>query len=573
MTNHYEAIIVGSGFGGSVMAYELAKAGMKVCILERGKAYPPGSFPRSPREVARNFWDPSKRLYGMFDIWSFRKSEAIVASGLGGGSLIYANVLIRKPSEWFNRELSDGTNVPWPVTYELLEPHYNEVEKMLCGQKFPLNRLPKKMTKKARAFASASIKVGLKTYQPLLAVTFANKGEPPRIGAPIHSLDTNLHNAPRETCRLCGECDFGCNYGSKNTLDFNYLSAAKRLGVDIKTMAEVRSFSPIEDDDSIVGYKVSFVQHDLNDKNPSSNLKLNSFTCDNLILAAGTLGTNYLLLKNHQFFPRISHKLGSGYSTNGDLLSFAIQCRDVQNQSKKPKILDPSCGPVITTTAEVKFSSGKGGHIQDAGYPEFLSWLVEVSNIRGNLFRIFRFIFNRIFHWLHNDPRSEIDAEISRLLGSARLSSTSLPLLAMGCDKANGQVRLRKSLYRFGVFLDIDWDKKSSSECFDTLSKTCKEVVKEMGGTFVKNPLNRFFKRIITVHPLGGCSMGMDINQGVVASNGEVFNYKNLYIADGSIMPAAVGTNPSLTIAAMSRHIAMGIIQQHMKLSEQEREH
>ena len=133
MSEHFDVVVVGSGFGGSVMAYELAKAKMKVCLLERGQAFPPGSFPRSPREVARNFWDPSERLYGMFDLWSFRKSEAVVASGLGGGSLIYANVLIRKPAAWFERDLAGGARGPWPLSYTALEPHYEEVERMLGG--------------------------------------------------------------------------------------------------------------------------------------------------------------------------------------------------------------------------------------------------------------------------------------------------------------------------------------------------------------------------------------------------------------------------------------------------------
>jgi cholesterol oxidase len=87
---HFDAVIVGSGFGGSVMAYRLAKGGRKVLVLERGKAYPPGSFARQPDQMRTNWWDPSESLYGMYDLWSFRGIEALVSSGLGGGSLIYA---------------------------------------------------------------------------------------------------------------------------------------------------------------------------------------------------------------------------------------------------------------------------------------------------------------------------------------------------------------------------------------------------------------------------------------------------------------------------------------------------
>src|SRR5688572_562136 len=100
---HFDAVVIGSGFGGSVMAYRLSEAGMKVCLLERGRPFPPHSFPRSPYKIQNNFWDPSGGLYGMFNIWSFRGFGALVSSGLGGGSLIYANVLIRKDEKWFVR--------------------------------------------------------------------------------------------------------------------------------------------------------------------------------------------------------------------------------------------------------------------------------------------------------------------------------------------------------------------------------------------------------------------------------------------------------------------------------------
>src|SRR4051812_29634619 len=100
MAEHFDAVVVGSGFGGAVSAYRLADAALDVCLLERGKPYPPGSFARGPREMSRNFWDPSQGLQGLFDIWSFRKLEAVISAGLGGGSLIYANVFIRKDERW-----------------------------------------------------------------------------------------------------------------------------------------------------------------------------------------------------------------------------------------------------------------------------------------------------------------------------------------------------------------------------------------------------------------------------------------------------------------------------------------
>ena len=149
---HFDAIIVGSGFGGSVSAYRLAEGGLRVCLLERGKAYPPGSFARRPRELASNVWDPSEGAHGLFNVWSFRNIEAVISSGLGGGSLIYANVLLRKDERWFTQRRPNGRGYEnWPVTYADLEPHYDEVERMLGAQRLPFSSPGYSNTAKTRA--------------------------------------------------------------------------------------------------------------------------------------------------------------------------------------------------------------------------------------------------------------------------------------------------------------------------------------------------------------------------------------------------------------------------------------
>ncbi|HET7274860.1 MAG TPA: NAD(P)-binding protein, partial [Longimicrobiaceae bacterium] len=257
-TEHFDAVVIGSGFGGSVMAYRLAEAGLNVCVLERGQAYPPGSFPRTPRDMNRNFWDPSKGLFGMFNLWSFKNLGALVSSGLGGGSLIYANVLLRKDEKWFVKDESGAPGAEyWPVTRADLDPHYDRVEKMMNAQRFPFEHEPYNRVEKTVAMKSAAEKLGLDFMFPPLAVTFGNEGEKPVPGEPIKEEHRNLHDKTRLTCTLCAECDIGCNHGSKNSLDYNYLSAAKRAGAEIRTLAEVDTFEPR----SGGGYNVHYRQH------------------------------------------------------------------------------------------------------------------------------------------------------------------------------------------------------------------------------------------------------------------------------------------------------------------------
>jgi cholesterol oxidase len=140
---HVPVVVVGSGFGGSVMAYRVAEAGIGVCLLERGQAYPPGSFARSKAEFSRAFWDPSEGLYGLYNLWSFKRAGALTASGLGGGSLIYANVLIRKDECWFVTERANGqAHEAWPVSRRELDPHYDAVARLIPLQKYPIAHQP-----------------------------------------------------------------------------------------------------------------------------------------------------------------------------------------------------------------------------------------------------------------------------------------------------------------------------------------------------------------------------------------------------------------------------------------------
>lgn len=557
--NHYDAVIIGSGFGGSVMAYRLAEAGLNVCVLERGKEYPPGDFPRSPNKMKKNFWDPDNKLYGMFDIWSFRDIAAVVSSGLGGGSLIYANVLIRKDEKWFVKEdLANGGYEYWPVNRQELDPHYDRVEKMLNVQKYPFNHSPYKDTPKTQALQFAAKKLNLDWYLPNLAVTFANDGQQPVTGEPIEEKHRNLHDRTRYTCRLCGECDIGCNYGSKNTLDYNYLTEAKRHGAELKTLSKVRYFEPNDGG----GYKIHYVHYDLEKEGEESE---HVITANQLILSAGSLGSTYLLLKSQKrgFFPNLSKQLGTHFSGNGDLINFALKAK---------REIEGSYGPVITSTIrmpdELDGGEGRGFYLQDAGYPDMINSILEMTNTPGNIKQQMLFILR----WLCASIKktglldSNLSQEISELLFGKRelnFSATVLPLLGMGRDIPQGIMELRtdkKGNERLNAIQNF----KQSQSYFQRLRNTMKDVAMQLEAKYLDNPL-WFLRRTIAAHPLGGCPMGRNKDEGVVDSYGEVFNYPGFFIADGSVMPGPVGPNPSLTIAALSDRFAEKVIENHKK--------
>jgi len=538
--HRYDAVVVGSGFGGSVMAYRLADAKLDVCLLERGKPWPPGSFPRTPYDFSQALWDPSAGLHGLYELWSFGGLGALVSSGLGGGSLIYANVILKKPKEWFTEP--DGR--AWPISYEELAPEYEEVWPFLAPQTYPERYHAS--TPKTTAFHAATKKLGLKPSYPPLAITFG-KEPGARFGEPAE----NLHRAQRYTCRLVGECDVGCNYGSKNSLDYTYLSKADPLCLTICCRQEVKAF---ERDDG--GFRIEVADHSqAKEGTPRAGPAPTRIVLTRrLILCAGALGTPYLLLRNRSAFPKISPLLGTRFSGNGDFIAFA---------ARSPTPMQPAVGPVITAAVEIEDApGGRGGFvIEDAGYPDFLAWVGEMIALPRIGWAGRRTALRIAWGKLTGRPDSNLSAEASALLGSPRLAGGTLPLLGMGREPVQGRMRLGRR-----ALLDVEWSFADARPYFDRVRYYTRGIAREIGAEFEDSILRRL-NASITVHPLGGCPMGKTDAEGVVdPESGCVHNYKGLHVADGSVMPGTVGTNPSFTIAAVSNRFAKAILRDEGKL-------
>ncbi|WP_207931257.1 GMC family oxidoreductase [Streptomyces sp. 8K308] len=559
-----DAVVVGSGFGGSVTAYRLAEAGLSVVLLERGRPYPPGSFARTPAELGRAFWDPAAGLYGLFDVRSFRRFDSVVASGLGGGSLVYANVLLRKDEHWFVDEqpLPSGGYESWPVSRADLDPHYDAVERMLGATPYPLDRPPYTRTPKTHAMREAAGMLGLDFQLPPLAVSFAPEpGADPEPGLPISGpAYGNLHGTGRRTCRLCGECNLGCNDGAKNSLDHTYLSAARHHGADLRAHHEVRAIRPL----SGGGYAVDYLRHAPNHADRRDGHRgppaTRTIGCDRLVLAAGTYGTSALLLRSRRFLPGLSPALGTRFSTNGDLLAILVRA----GRDGRPRPLEPSRGPVITaairlpdaldTALDTPGETGRGGYLEDGGYPGFVDWLAEGAHLPQQLSRGMRFALGRILANAARAPETHLSRAVSELVGQGLLSSTSFPLLGMGRDTPNGVLRLRDGR------LDADWSPAASAAYFDRLRDTMRQVADVLEARHIDNPL-WYRKRVVSVHPVGGAPMAHHAADGVCDPYGEVHGHPGLYVADGAALPGPVGTNPSLTIAALADRMCTHLLE------------
>jgi cholesterol oxidase len=396
-----------------------------------------------------------------------------------------------------------------------------------------------------RELAAAAEGIGLPASRPPIAVSFAPPGEDP--GAPLDA-EPNVHRARRYACRLCGECIVGCQFGSKNTLDYTYLSAAQAAGAAIRCCCEATVLRPLDGGGFALGYRQHLTakaghRSELLDPTDAPEREVRART---VVLAAGTLGSTRLLLANRASLPRLSPRLGTGFSGNGDLLFF------VRGADRR---LDPSTGPTITATARVDdrhSPSGREFLLQDAGAPAASEWLWQSFEAPSALWRLRRPLWRRLGARLRGDRDTHLGGLLSAALGSTSESAAMLPLLGMGRDIPGGRMTLHDD------DLQVSWTDRESHEFFAGMEAAGDALCRALGGRMWRPGGRR--ARLVTVHPLGGCPMGRNAQEGVVDAHGRVFGADGLYVADGAIMPGPVGANPSLTIAAMAERIAAGIV-------------
>jgi len=568
MSEKCEAVIIGTGFGGAICACRLARRWPgKVVVLERGKRYGLGEFPRAPADFARNFWvlpDRTPRpphirraagkngeLHGMYDVRNYRHMDVVICAGVGGGSLIYANVFMIPPDEVF-----DDKRWPKSCKKPKLMPYYQVAKSVLGSRPIPPGTGdPRRRIAKTELFQSVAQRAGRDSQLVDINVFFGRDPAAPPLE--IGRQERNRYGAVQTSCVYCGECICGCNYHAKNTVDLNYLYAAEnRHGAEVRTECLAEEIVPVgasgADDpaaDGVYGYRVKY-------RDLKSNCS-GAILTNRVIVSAGCLGSTELLLRSKhasRTLPRISDRVGKHFSGNGDFLSFLIGGFRG----------DPTYGPTITQRTDYNlfddFASKRAFILEDASYPPFLGWFVEGIRPRYAWLKPASRLLRHLFtNFVSGKSPGTAGFAFADLL-SESTSAQSAVLLCMGVDKSDGVMDLDTNHH-----LTVNWPWKKNRRLYDAILAAGKEF-KRLTGAKIFTPLPTWdcpIRNNITVHPLGGCVLADKPSDGVTSADvkrfGQVFGYEGLYVADGAIVPTATGSNPVATISALSEMVAEGI--------------
>lgn len=510
----FDYIIIGSGFGGSVTACRLAEKGAKVLVLERGRRWELTSYPIH----ADWFYDPERpeKCNGFLDFRYFGQMNVVQGAGIGGGSLVYANISTEARPDAFDQG--------WPpeITYKELKPWYDVVARFMNVQCVPANQVPARYELMKRAAESKGWGDRFRSLE--LCVEFdphydLKNFDPDDRAEKFSKQGVNQHGAKIGTCVHCGNCDIGCKYNAKSTLDKNYIFVAEKKGAEFRPLHVVRSIEPVKNG----GYEVRF------DRIENGSLVPGRETAKRVIVAAGSLGSTELLLRcrdERKTLRGISARLGESWTSNGDFLTAAFY------SGFQPF---PHRGPTITSAIDFGDGvyEGQKFWVQDGGYPNLIVDYLESFD-------------KHAAHFIAKALENVFDDDV-------------MPWFAQGIDRGDGRLYLGREFFRpWRKKLKLDWNVKNNAPVFNAISKMHHELSDATGGE-VKTEFEFLWKELktlITPHPLGGCNMGTDATKGVVDHGGEVFGYPGLYVVDGAIIPRPIGRNPTRTIAAIAERAA-----------------
>lgn len=524
----FDYLVIGSGFGGSVSAMRLAEKGYRVLVLERGKRFQDGDFPRSNWNIRKFLWYPLLRCYGIMQMTLLKDVLVLHGSGVGGGSLVYANVLMEPSDKLFDapdwRDLAD-----WQA---VLRPHYDTARKMLGVTPNPY------LTPADHALREIAVQRRQEhTFQPTDVAVFF--GEPGQEGRLVPDPFFGGAGPARAGCTQCGGCMVGCRYNAKNTLVKNYLYFAEQWGAEIRAEAEVRDIWPLPPGQPDgARYAVTYRR---STGWPFLERRW-TVRARNVIVSAGVMGTLRLLLTCRDVtrsLPELSACLGHQVRTNSETLPGSM-ARDWT--------VDYSTGVAITSVFQLEDGVT---HVEPVRYPDgssFIRLLAAPMVKSGGSFwaRLGRMVGAALRH-----PGEFLDV---RFFGRWARRSTILLIM----QTVDNRMRLRLGRGVFTGFRRGLVSVTAPGQRIGPDPAVTQRITRDFAGRTRGIPQDSVLDSLLntptTAHILGGVPMGRSDQDGVVDKTCEVFNYPGLYVVDGSIMPGNPGINPSLTITALAEY-------------------
>jgi cholesterol oxidase len=548
MKPHYTVVVVGSGYGGAIAASRLARAGQAVCLLERGQELRPGEFPDTATEAAREMQVdlPTGHLGSRDGLYDLRVNDDInvfVGCGLGGTSLVNANVSLRPDPRVFQDPC-------WPAALRRdvgtrLEEGFRRAREMLRPVEYPPDQpLPPKLA----ALERSGVALGHPAARAPINVTFAD--------------GVNHVGVEQHACSGCGDCVAGCNHGAKNTLLMNYLPDAKNHGAELYTGVLVRRVERARG-----RWLVHFVPLGLGrERFGAPELFVGA---DLVVLAAGSLGTTEILLRSRAAGLPLSSRLGERFTGNGDVLGFGYNTHETINAigfGHRPAAGRDPVGPCITGVIDARGEA----RLEDG-------MVIEEGSVPGALAGLLPATLAAAARIGAAEPAAGAAAEGGLAAHARELDGLvrgphhgavqhTQVYLVMAHDDGAGRLHLEDDRLR------IAWPGVGEQPLFERIDRRLTEATRPLGGVFVRNPLwsDLLRHRLITVHPLGGCAMAEDAEHGVVDDRGRAFAgpsgttvHEELYVCDGAIVPRPLGVNPLLTISALAERAAALIAEAH----------
>lgn len=508
----------------------LAQKGYTVALLESGKRWKDESFPKTNWNIRKYLWAPLIRCFGIQRISFLKGIMLLHGAGVGGGSLVYANTLMR-PSK---KVLGDAS---WPAQgdwTEELASHFDTAEKMLGVTTNPtLFEAEEALKRLSEAMAASH------SFHPTrVGVYFGDAG--------VEKSDPYFSGlGPRRSgCTACGGCMVGCKVGAKNTLEKNYLYFAELWGARIVPETTARRVFKIEG-----GYAV-----ETRSSTAVAFWAKRTLRARRVVIAAGVLGTVRLLLKNRDVFktlPNISHRLGERVRTNGESLLGATSFERHRDFSKGVAIGAAFHPDDVTKIEAVKYPPKS----------DFMRLLATPLTPNGSrLTRPFKMIWELLKH-----PLLYLKA-----FTVSDWATSSVILLVMQTVDCQMKLFLGRSLMLFGR---RDIRGGAQGIAFPSYLEVAQKAASILASN-LKGVGQNVFSEVVfgtpaTAHILGGACIGEHVGEGVIDANHEVFGHPGLYVCDGSVIPCNLGVNPSLTITALAERFASRF-ERHPSLSEAE---